>query len=111
MGFLGPKRRISEKIFDFDEIDHPPGGPGHVSEKNIKKFKSKEPLFSLNSNFAESLRDPKYTFSKNLSSIRVFFAILCHFLAKLAKIGKISDTMEMSEIYLIYSLISEIRVI
>ena len=48
MGVLGPKRRIFEKIFEFDEIDHPPGGQGQVSEKKLEKLKSQEPLFCLN---------------------------------------------------------------
>ena len=33
------QKKNSRKIFDFDEIDHPPGGPGCVSEKNVLKKK------------------------------------------------------------------------
>ena len=32
-GGSGAQKKNFRKIFDFDEIDHPPGGPGHVSEK------------------------------------------------------------------------------
>ena len=38
-GGTGAQKKNFRKIFDFDEIDHPPGGPGHVSEKKILKIK------------------------------------------------------------------------
>ena len=33
----------------------------------------------MSSNFVQSLKHPKYTFSQNFSQIGIFFAILCHF--------------------------------
>ena len=57
-------------------------------KKKIKKLKSQEPLFCLSSNFVQSLKHPKYTFSKNFSQIGIFFAILCHFFV-FGKNGKI----------------------
>ena len=32
-GGSGAQKKNFQKFFDFDEIDHPPGGPGHVNEK------------------------------------------------------------------------------
>ena len=32
-GGSGAQKKNFRKIFDFDEIGHPPGGPGRVSEK------------------------------------------------------------------------------
>ena len=41
IGGSGAQNKNFRKIFDFDEIDHPPGGPDHVSEKKIfEKLKS-----------------------------------------------------------------------
>ena len=30
------QKKNFRKIFDFEELDHPPGGPGHVNENKFE---------------------------------------------------------------------------
>ena len=106
------QKKNFRKIFNFDEINHPPGGPAHVSEIKNKKIKISETAFSFELKFCRKFKRPKIhllsKFQLNSNFFRDFMPFF-RFWQNRQNFGY--HEIKISAIFLIYSLISVIRVI